>query len=115
MNQRLAIDRYRAGAEAHGAATETGDHRRANACYRSLIRALAEMRRSPDRGLACLAPLLADEVPSVRCWAATHLLTLDEATAIETLEELATAQSPFVRFDAKMVLEEWRAGRLKIP
>ncbi len=97
-----------------GAATDRGDHEEANAAHDALIRALAALRDSSDRGRSALTGLLGHEDPYVRCWAATHLLPLDEEAATRALEAL-TSEPPFVGLDAEMVLREWRAGRLKVP
>ena len=98
----------------HGAATDHGDHEDANTAHDALMRALAVLRESPDRGRSVLTGLLEHEDPHVRCWAATHLLPLNEEAAVRALEAL-TSEPPFVGFNAKMVLREWKAGRLKVP
>jgi hypothetical protein len=95
----------------HGAATDRGDHEGANAAHDRLMRALTQLRGAPDRGRFALTGLLSHEDPSVRCWAATHLLPVDEHTATHALEILVSES----RFDASIVLREWKAGRLKLP
>jgi hypothetical protein len=98
----------------HGAATDRGDHEEANVAHSALIRVLTVLRGSSDRGRSALTGLLEHENPHVRCWAATHLLPLDEEAATQALEALRS-EPPFVGFDAAMVLREWKAGRLKVP
>lgn len=112
--QEDAVDAYTRAAAVQGAATDRGDHEDANAAHDSLIRALSVLRDSSDRGRSALRGLLEHEDPHVRCWAATHLLPLDEEAAMRALEAL-TSEPPFVGFNAKMVLREWKAGRLKVP
>lgn len=105
---------YARAAAMHGAATDRGDHKQANAAHATLMSALAVLRESADRGRLVLTGLLEDEDTHVRCWAAAHLLPLDEDAATRALLALAS-EPPFVGFNAKMVLREWKAGRLKIP
>lgn len=114
MNTPDVGDVYAKAAAAHGSATDQGDHERSNKAHDDVIRALEVLRASSDSGRAVLASLLDSKDNHVRCWAATHLLPLDEVTATRTLEELSTLP-PFVGFNAKMVLREWQAGRLNIP
>ena len=106
-----AYREYVRSAAEHGATTDRGDREGADAAYRDLMRALAELRGAPDRGRFILTGLLSHADPSVRCWAATHLLPLDEHTATQALETLVSEH----RFDASIVLREWKEGRLKLP
>jgi len=101
--------RYREAAIAHGAATESGDHKQANAVYDRLIEALEELRAIPD-GLRALESMLQDQNSSVRSWAASHLLPTRSDAAIEVLEQVSR-EPGLVAFSAHMVLKEWRAGR----
>jgi len=50
----------------------------------------------------------------VRLSAATNLLPLRVDLASQVLEDLASGPQSHVEFDAKMVLREWRAGRLNV-
>ena len=109
-----AEDAYAQAAAVHGAATDPGDYKKANAAYERQMCALARLRESPDQGRSSLTKLLEHDDPHVRCWAATHLLPLDEEETTRALEALAS-EPPFVGFNAKMVLREWKAGRLKVP
>ena len=108
------IERYIDAAAKHGAATDRGDHRTANAAYDDVLSALSEIRRFPDRGQSVLKELLNYPNSHVKIWAATHLLPLDEEAAIRALSALVS-EPPFVGINARMVLREWKAGRLKIP
>ena len=105
---------YVRAAVAHGAAIDRGDSKKANAAHAKLMYALEKIRAASDRGLSVLTVLLVHEDPSVRCWAATHTLPLDEKAAITTLTQL-TSEPSMVGFGAEMVLEEWKAGRLNVP
>jgi hypothetical protein len=79
-----------------------------------MMEALTALREMPDRGEAALTQLLSHPDESVRTWASTHLLPLNEALACRVLEGVA-ACTGLVAFSAAMVLKEWRAGRLKVP
>lgn len=112
--KRSVADEYASAATAQGAATDRGDHKRANAAHETLMRVLSELRESADQGRAALSGLLEHDDPHVRCWAATHLLPLDQDAAMHALEALES-EPPFVGLNAKMVVQEWKAGRLKVP
>jgi hypothetical protein len=109
------VARYVDAAERHGKSTERGTAMSANRAHDQLMEALRGLRAMPDRGEAGLLELISHQSDWVREWASTHLLPLAEARALATLEELTNAKSAFVRVNAKMVLREWRAGRLKVP
>lgn len=109
------IARYVDAAEKHGKSTDRGDPRSANRAHAELRKALHELRAMPDRGEGALLDLTKHPSDSVRVWASTHLLPLAEAQALTTLERLANTATGEVRFDAEVVLKEWRAGRLKVP
>jgi hypothetical protein len=80
-----------------------------------MMAALAKLRSQVDRGEAILVGLLGHPDGWVRLSAATHLLPLWADPASATLEDLASSPRAAPRFEAEMVLREWRAGRLKVP
>ena len=108
-------DHYVAEAIEHGRCTESGDFKRGNAAYDRMKAALAELRARADRGESALMELLDHPTGWVRLSAATHLLPLRMELATEVLEALASGPQSQVEFDARMVLREWRAGRLNVP
>ena len=105
---------YRGYAEAHGAATGQGDHRRANKNHDKLMAVLAAIRRAGSEGRAALARLSGDPNESVACWAATHSLPFDEVGALHVLERLSERPGP-MGFGARMVIQQWKSGQLSIP
>ena len=106
---------YVAACQEHGNATDVGDARRANRAHTQLQKALSVLRARPDRGAAFLVSATRAVDANVRCWAAAHLLPLDEVTAIDVLEALESSERPFVAINAQFVLQEWKAGRLEFP
>src|SRR5262245_57838144 len=108
-------DRYITEAIEHGRCTDSGDFKRGNAAYDRMISALAELRQHADRGETVLIELLDHPNEWVRLDAAVHLLPLRMELASTTLEVLASGPRGEVQFNAKMVLREWRAGRLRVP
>jgi hypothetical protein len=110
MNDR---DRYIAEATEYGRCSETADSKKVNAAYHRLRAALEGLRAGPGRGESILTELLGHPNGWVRLWAATHLLPMRPELASSPLEELAAGPPGEMRFNAKMVLREWRAGRLK--
>ena len=111
---KTAIERYVSSAVDHGRATRIGDSRACNVAYGFIAEALKALRGTPDRGEAALTQLLSHPDESVRTWASTHLLPLNETLACRVLEGVAANSGP-VAFSAAMVLKGWRAGRLKVP
>src|SRR5262245_15714258 len=109
------VDRYIAQAAEHGRCTESGDFKSGNAAFDRMMSALAEMRAHADKGESILTNLLSHPNGWVRLEAAVHLLPLRPDLASTALRFLASGPRSEVEFDAKMVLREWRAGRLKIP
>jgi len=107
-----AIEAFRTHAERHGTATNTGDSRSANSHFRAMESALGDIRTFGERGHDALLHLLSTESAAVRCWAARYSLAHDEEKAIRALEELANTPAGVWSFNARMVLVEWRAGRL---
>jgi hypothetical protein len=112
MNEK---DRYIAAAAEHGRCTESGDYKTGNAAFDRMIAALAELRGRADRGESVLIELLNHTNGWVRLGAATDLLPLRAELASTVLENLASGPQSQLEFMAKMVLREWRAGRLNVP
>jgi hypothetical protein len=111
MNEK---DRYIAEAVEHGRCTESGDYKRGNAAFDRMKAALAELRGHSDRGESILIELLNHPNGWVRLDAATDLLPLRAELASTILENLASGPRSEVEFNARMVLREWRAGRLNV-
>ena len=107
------VDRYVAAAAEHGRCTESGDYKKGNAAFDRMRAALAELRRSADRGESILMGLLNHPDGWVRLDAATDLLHLRADLACPVLENLASGPQGQLEFAASMVLREWRAGRFK--
>ena len=115
MNDEELVERYVDAARQHGEAmTRPIDSDRANRMSDIVLGALNVMRQRPDKGRALLEPLLDNKDVSVRCWAATHFLPLDENRAVATLEFISRMKGA-IGFSAEMVLQEWRSGRLVVP
>ncbi|MEA2912456.1 MAG: hypothetical protein QOJ15_4537 [Bradyrhizobium sp.] len=107
-------DRFIAEAAEHGRCTESGDYKRGNTAFDRMLAAHAELKAYPDRGESILTELLGYPNRWVRLAAATHLLPLRKELASEALDDLASGPRSEVEFNAKMVLREWRAGRLNV-
>jgi hypothetical protein len=79
-----------------------------------MVAALRELRLTPDKGVAFLQNVVANEDFGVAALAALYLLPYDPNRAIEVLEQIASAGIPRLSFRAEMTLQEWRGGRLRI-
>ena len=107
--------RYIAAAADYGRFSISGDHIRGNSAYREMKAALAELRKSADRGETILSEVLDHPNGWVRMMAATHLLPMRPELASSTLKNLASDPERDLRIEAELVLREWQMGRLKVP
>lgn len=105
------IKEYTESAISHGEATLKGDFETANKAHDSILKIYKELNNSNQ--LQFLIGLLKSENSSVRVWSAAHLLAESETEALETLEDI-TKEDSIIGFNAKMVIKEWKAGRLKV-
>ena len=107
-------DRFIAEAAEHGRCAESGDYKSGNKAFDRMLAALAELQGRADRGELALTELLNHQNGWVRLGAATHLLPLRAELASKVLEDLASGPRSEVEYDARIVLREWRAGRLNV-
>jgi hypothetical protein len=108
-----SLKKYIDAAQTHGEAMERGDYVISNKAHDQLMSALKNIRGESDQGESGLLKLLEHPNSAVVCWAATHLLPLNEATAKSKLQSLADNEAGLFSFEAGMVLQEWASGRLK--
>ena len=111
-NSKSAINALIESSKKHSEAANTGDYKTANKNYDVIQKAVVYLRAND--GLAELKNLLANNETSVKVWAATFLLKHYEKDAIAVLEDIAQKSIPQHSFDARMVLQEWRNGRLNM-
>jgi hypothetical protein len=109
------LKRYADAAAAHGRATESGDHKAANAAHESLSAVYSELRRRGPDAQRALLPLLEDPDLGVRAWAGAHALEFSAADGERVLTLIAEIPKSLVSFSAKMTLREWREGKLRFP
>jgi len=108
-----SAERYEAAARQHGKSTSIGEPDAANRAYVQMMEALQELHGEADQGRSILSKLVSHSDDWVKIWASTHLLPLAEIQARAILERIASGPPSLVEFNAKMVLQEWRAGRLR--
>ncbi len=101
-----AVAKYTRAAAAHGAATETGDYKQANAAARTIAWAYRELI---DLGAQeSVVGLLQEADRGVKLWAASHALSLQPAEAKRVLMELAQKPNSLIAASAEMTLREWK-------
>jgi hypothetical protein len=103
---------YERAAAEHGQATESGDSKATNKAHAVATGVYCELRRRGAQRL--LLPLLKSTEPWVRHWAAAHALEFAPEEGAPVLEDLVTRRR-FLGFDSKMVLQQWREGKLIFP
>ncbi len=106
-----ALAAFEEAASAHSAATDNGDARKANRNWKRVVRAVSVLHK--QNAIPQLFPLLGHLTAGVQVWAASYLLPVDEQMATIVLEEVANSNG-IQSLGAGIVLEEWRAGRLKL-
>jgi len=111
MTSESLLDIYVQAAIRHGEATLQGNADKGNAEYDALMEALEAMHASLDGERGPLTSILDHPDPSVRAWAATHLLRIDPDKALPVLCRVS-ALSGIIGFGAEMVIKEWNKGRL---
>jgi len=104
---------YREHAEAHGKATLSGDYKAANRSHDKFVALVPKIRAYGYAGESALLELTDDTDDAVGCWAATHTLRFNEPRALATLEKLSKKSGP-IGFNAKMVVQQWVKGELKV-
>jgi hypothetical protein len=107
-------EKYREMAIAHGKATASGDYRAANCSHDALIDVLLKIRGCGKPGEVALRALSEDSDESVAGWSATHTLSFDEEHALAILDQLSNRPGP-IGFNAKMVIQQWKKGKLVLP
>lgn len=105
---------YLAAAALHGASAIEGEYRVTNRQARILIDVYCELRFRGLEAQRALLEFLDHADRGVRGWAAYHALEFAPEKGLPVLEELAM-ETGVLALDARMVLQEWRKGRLKIP
>jgi HEAT repeat protein len=105
-----AIEIFKEAAKIHGEATETGDYKLGNKNYHLIFKIVTYLKETDQ--VALLIQLLGDTNLSVRIWAATYLLPINEERALEVLNEAAKNKG-IIAFNAKITIDEWKRGHLK--
>ncbi len=111
----VLVKRYAESAAAHGRASETGDHKAANAAHDVLAGVYRELRRRGVDAQQALLPLLEDPELGVRGWAGAHALEFAPTEGERALSRIAEIPKSLVSFSAKMTLRQWREGKLRFP
>lgn len=105
-----ALSVFEDAAAKHAEATEQGDYRKANKCYKSITEAVNYLKE--HNALLQLEVFLRHASVGVRLWSASYLLSIRENDAIRVLEEISTLPG-IHSLDAKTTLSEWKKGNLK--
>ena len=107
------FDRFVDAAGEFGRLSDDRDYEAGNRVHGEVMAAMQELKVEEEHGVPTLRRLAQHPDEAVREWAATYLLPFDAETAVGVLEELAAGSRRSTAFSARMVLQEWRDGRLK--
>jgi hypothetical protein len=112
MNIPEAISKFRR------AAIEKGDSSQPESRDQALHSEMADAWRflkQSDGGRIAFGALLSDDSMHVRGWVAAQLLAMGEQSGVLEVLEANAATDGLAGFSARVVLREWRAGRLQAP
>jgi hypothetical protein len=97
----------------HDEGTESGDYRKANRAAKKIYATVTELKK--NNKLEFLFRLLDHENESVKLWSSSYLLDIDQdEQAITTLKSLIGIPKSLVSFSAKVTLDEWQKGTLRM-
>lgn len=94
-------------------AQEQGDYKTGNKCFKIIQKIRKELKSNVDYGIVKLEHLLEYPNDYVRIETATSFLPINTQKAEEVLREIADRRG-LNAFTAKMTLEEWHKGNIKI-
>lgn len=109
------VEMLASAASDRGLALRAAEPRSANTLYKLMVTLYKEIK---DRGLEAqrqILPLLRHENPNVRASAAYFALEFDPETAEPALERILEEEHNMVGFSSRMVLQQWREGKLRFP
>lgn len=109
------VEMLASAASDRGLALRAAEPRSANTLYKLMVTLYKEIK---DRGLEAqrqILPLLRHENPNVRASAAYFALEFDPETAEPVLERILKEEHNMVGFSSRMVLQQWREGKLRFP
>ncbi len=106
-----ALTKFETAAENHEKASETGDYKTGNKNYKELIKAVNYLKAQNE--ILLLSKFFDHSSVGVRIWAATYMLPIKEDEATKVLENIAKEDN-FHAFTAKLTLQEWQKGNLKL-
>ncbi len=114
MNMHELRESFVRSARRQGEALEVGNSEAANGEYHKLV-LLVRRAREMQVTAEALTPFLENDDDHVKYLAATYLLAeASQAKEAETVLERVAERPDLTGFSAKMVLQEWRAGRLHL-
>jgi hypothetical protein len=96
----------------HSIASENGDYKVANKNYMLLQEAIYFLR--DKNRIDKLQDLISHNDISVRLSVASYLLIHNEEMAISVIKNIIEQKIPHKSFTARMVMEEWKKGNLKL-
>jgi hypothetical protein len=106
---------YREAAAAQWASIFAGKAKAAQKHSERVVRIYSELRRRGDDARRGLLPLLDDDDPGVRVWAAAHALEFDPNKAEPVLTDLSEQRRGPTATIASYTLQQWRDGTLVFP
>ncbi|EHQ29630.1 hypothetical protein [Mucilaginibacter paludis] len=105
-----AVNSIIESSQKHAKATQTGDYKTANLNYAVINSAVTYLKEKGE--IEKLKELLAYNDLSVKLWVASYLIKQNDQKAAAVLEEISAQSIRHHSFHARMVLQDWRKGKL---
>lgn len=105
-----ALEIFEKAAFLHGQATLLGEYKIANKEYKNISKASLFLRKNDL--VSTLEKFLSVDNISIRLWAASYLLDVNESKALATLSDIIDSDTSILGFNAKMIMEEWKKDRV---
>lgn len=106
------IERYAQAAQAYEDGIMRGSSKDANRQHRIAEKIFKELRARAEESE--LLPLLSNERPAVRLWAAVHALYFAPEVGVRVLEDLAKNAKGMAGADAILGLQLYREGKIPV-
>ena len=115
MDTESLVRDYREAAALQWTNIFRGKSKAAHKHSEKVMRIYSELRRRGDDARQALLPLLKDEDPGVRLWAAAHALQFAPNDAEPVLVDLVERPQGPTATIARYTLQQWRDGTLYFP
>lgn len=106
-----ALETFKKAAIKHAEATESGDYKTGNKCFREITKSVDFLKK--ENKINLLKKFLSHASIGLRIWSSSYLLSINDQESKKVLEEIAKS-SGIHSLTANTTLTEWKKGNLII-